>query len=71
MTNLAEILNSRSAARDRTSTRRRSVELVLPALLRLFLQQGANPMSQSDVQDTLQMELETHTCFSSVSVQIP
>ena len=33
MTNLEEILNSRSAARDRTSTWRRSVELVLPALL--------------------------------------
>ena len=37
MKNLAEILNSRSAVQDKTSTQRCSLELVLPALLRLFL----------------------------------
>ena len=66
ITNLAEILNSKSTTRDMTSTQRRSLEPLLPALLRLFLQQGANPRSQSDVQDTQQMEPETHTCLSSV-----
>ena len=70
MTNLAEILNSRSAARDRTSTWRHSVELVLPALLRHFLQPGVNLLSESDVPDTQQMEPE-HTFLSSVWVLIP
>jgi len=59
--------NSKSTAQERTSIQWCSVQLVLRALFQLSLQWHEDPLSQSDVYNTQQIEKDTHLSYFSLS----